>query len=212
MVKLLIADDHTVLRHALSEMLQSRGGFEILGHASDGEELLKMLQGHNPDIIIMDVGMPKLNGIETMQKMCDQGMKLPVLILSADEGEKNIRAALKAGAKGYIPKNSTIEELEFAINAILEGKTYLSPSVTSVVMRGGAVENGVNDPLEVLTKREREILTFLAEGLPNRDIAKKLFISIRTVDTHRSNILKKLNVRTNADLVRLAIANGLVHV
>jgi DNA-binding NarL/FixJ family response regulator len=213
MIKLIVVDDHVVLRQALCEMLKSRGGYQVVGEASDGEQLLDMLKSQTPDLVIMDVAMPKLGGVETLQKMQDAtGTKVPVLILSANEGEKNVRAALKAGASGFMPKNAALEELEFAIGSILDGKTYLSPSVTSSLMTGGNVDGVNSTALNVLTKREIEILTHLADGKPNRVIGKLLHISTRTVDTHRSNILKKLNLKTNAELVKVAIANGLISV
>lgn len=213
MVKLIIADDHVVLRQALCEMLQGKGNYEVVGQASDGEQLLELLKSHKPDLVIMDVQMPRLSGVEALQRMHDElNQHLPVLILSADQGEKNVRAALKAGANGFMPKNAGIEELEFAIESILDGKTYLSPSVTASLMSGDKVEGAANNPLIVLTKREVEILTHLADGKPNRVIGKLLHISTRTVDTHRSNILKKLNVKTNAELVKIAISHGLISV
>ena len=212
MKNLVIADDHIVLRQALCEMLESKGSYKIVAQASDGEELLSILKAHKPDLIIMDIGMPKLDGLATLARMGQEPTNPPVLILSADEGERNVRSALRAGAKGYIPKNVGMEELEFAINSILEGKTYLSPSVTGPLMSGeGAGANGSN-AISVLSKREVEILTHLADGKPNRVIGKLLHISTRTVDTHRSNILRKLKVKTNAELVKLAIQTGLITV
>ena len=212
MKSLVIADDHIVLRQALCEMLESKGQYQILGQASDGEELLSLLQTQKPDLIIMDISMPKLDGLATLERMNKAGGTTPVLILSADEGEKNVRIAMKAGAKGYIPKNAGIEELEFAINSILGGRTYLSPSVTAPLMSGENPGVSSTNPLSVLSKREVEILTHLADGKPNRVIGKLLHISTRTVDTHRSNILKKLKVKTNAELVKLAISSGLISV
>lgn len=212
MVDLIIADDHVVLREALCEMLEGKGEYRIIAQASDGEELLKLLQDHKADLVIMDVAMPHLDGVGALEKMHLDKKFPPVLVLSASEGEKSVRAALKAGARGYLPKNAGIEELEFAISSILRGKTYLSPSITSSLMNEGNVDAPINNPLSVLTKREVEIMQLLADGKPNREIAKMLHISIRTVDTHRSNILRKLKVKTNAELVKMAIANGLISV
>lgn len=209
MVRLLIADDHLVLRQALADMLQKKGQFEVIGQASDGEELLKLLADKIPDLVILDISMPKLDGIKTLEEMSVKGIRVPVLVLSADEAERSVRAALKAGARGFMPKNAGVDELEFAIDSILKGQTYLSPAITSLLMNGDAV---ASNPLNILTKRELEILKHLADGLPNRQIGKLLHISTRTVDTHRSNILKKLNVKTNAELVKLAISHGLISV
>lgn len=213
MIRLLIADDHVVMRQALCETLKSKENFQVIGQAANGEQLIELLKNGRPDLIIMDLAMPKVDGIAALHKI-RQEMKdqVPVLILSADEAESKVKAALKAGATGYIPKNAAIEELEFAIESILEGKTYLSPAITASLMSGGKVDVSAEGLSSILTKREIEILTHLADGKPNRVIGKLLHISTRTVDTHRSNILKKLNVKTNAELVKIAISNGLIQV
>lgn len=210
MVNLIIADDHVVLREALCELLETKGDYNIVAQASDGEELLKLMDSHSPDLVILDVTMPKLDGLSTLERMEAGDNIPPVLVLSANEGQSKVRAALKAGAKGYLPKNAGLGELVFAIQSILSGKTYLSPTITEPFMTGAESEDGADNPLSVLTKREVEILTHLADGKPNREIGKMLHISTRTVDTHRSNILKKLKVKTNAELVKLAIGQGLI--
>ena len=212
MKKLIVADDHSVLRQALCEMLEAKGKYTVMAQAENGEELVKLLGSNSPDLVIMDLVMPQVDGLAALERLKTAAPTVPVLVLSADEGEKNVRAALKAGAKGYLPKNSGVEELEFAIDSILNGKTYLSPSVTSRLMHNSGDTAPLDNPLTVLTKREIEILAHIADGRPNREIGKMLHISTRTVDTHRSNILKKLNVRTNADLVKLSIAHGLISV
>jgi two-component system, NarL family, response regulator NreC len=212
MIKIFIADDHAVLRQALAEMLEKRGRYSIIGQASNGEELLNQLKNCKPDLIIMDVIMPRLSGIDVLERLANHNMKIPVLALSSDGGDKNIRSVLKAGAKGFMPKNAGIEELEFAIQAITKGNTYLSPSITEVLMNSNDTIMSNAKPLSVLTKREIEILKYLADGKANRAIGKMLHISTRTVDTHRSNILKKLNVKTNAELVKIAISNGLIDI
>lgn len=212
MINLIVADDHIVLREALCQMLQGRGGYNVVAQAGDGEELLNWFKGtqQKPDIIILDVEMPKLDGIHTLDRLSELGVHTPVLVLSADDGSKNVRAVLNHGAKGFMPKNARIEELEFAIDSILQGNTYLSPTITSFLINGDKGDPSTS--LSVLTKREVEILKYLADGKPNREIGKILHISSRTVDTHRSNILKKLKVRTNAELVKLAIGAGLIEV
>jgi DNA-binding NarL/FixJ family response regulator len=211
MRKIVIADDHVVLREALSEMLSKRGKYSVVGQAADGEQLLELLKSQTADLVILDVTMPKLDGLSVLQQINNAQEAPPVLILSADEAEKKVRLALKAGAKGYIPKHAGLDELEFAIDSILQGKTYLSPSVTNALMNPNPAAS-VENPLTKLSKRELEILKHLADGKPNRVIGKMLHISTRTVDTHRSNILKKLMVKTNAELVKMAIAHGLISV
>ncbi len=211
MIKLVVADDHHVIRQALCQMLEGRGTYQVIGQAADGQELLKVLENQQPDVVILDVTMPNLNGLQALESL--HGQCPPVLILSADEGARNVRAAFKAGARGFMPKNAKLNELEFAIQSVIEGRTYLSPTITADVLAeeplGGS---GIGPSLSVLTKREIEILEHLADGKPNRIIGKLLHISTRTVDTHRSNILKKLKVHTNAELVKLAISNGLIKV
>lgn len=212
MINLVIADDHSVLRQALGEMLKRSGDYNLVGSAADGEELMELLKTQRPDVVIMDMTMPKLDGVQTLERMRQFGINVPVLVLSANEGERNVRAAMKAGACGYVPKNVTFDELKFAISSVLSGKTYLSPGITGNLVGGGDKQSLMDNPLSVLTKRELEILKYLADGKPNREIGKELHISTRTVDTHRSNILRKLKLKTNAELVKLAIANDLINV
>lgn len=211
MINLIVADDHVVLRDALCQLLQGRGNYKVVGQAGDGNELLSLLKNPsaNPDLILLDIEMPNLDGIETLEKLSDLGVHTPVLVLSADGTARSVKSVIAKGAKGYMPKNVRIEELEFAIDSILQGNTYLSPSITAALI-GNDKDKGAD--VNVLTKREVEILRHLADGKPNRDIGKILHISSRTVDTHRSNILKKLKVKTNAELVKIAIAAGLIDV
>jgi two-component system response regulator NreC len=212
MINVMIADDHNVLREALSELLKNRGGFNVVAQAQDGVELLDIVkkQADRPDVIILDVEMPRMDGLTTLNKLKEMGVDVPVLVLSADDGAKNVRTVLQNGAKGFMPKNARIEELEFAIDAVLHGNTYLSPTITTFLINGDKNE-GTNS-ISVLTKREVEILKYLADGKPNKEIGKLLHISSRTVDTHRSNILKKLKLKTNAELVKVAINAGLIDV
>lgn len=213
MIKLFVADDHVVLREALCSMLSNRGNFEVVGQASDGAELLESLKTCQPDVVILDVAMPNVDGLQALAQMKNKDWACPpVLVLSADDATSNVRAVFKAGANGFMPKNARIEELVFAIESILEGRTYVSPSITPALLSDGGVDGGPSNLSKVLTKREIEILTYLADGKPNREIGKLLHISTRTVDTHRSNILKKLKVKTNAELVKIAIQNKLITV
>ena len=211
-VKLLLVDDHLVLRQALCEVLASKGKYKVVGEAADGKELLDLASKTPVDIIIMDLAMPNVNGVTALEELRRRGIDSPVLVLSADESDKSIRAALKAGARGFVPKQVGLAEVEFAIDAVLAGKTYLSPTVTERFMASGGVEGGELSPLSCLSEREREIFMLLASGKPNREIGKCLHISTRTVDTHRSNIMKKLGVKANTELVKLAISEGLVSV
>jgi len=211
MIKLLVSDDHIVVREAICEFLNSKGNFEIVGQAADGKELLDMLMGCNPDLVILDVQMPNVDGIAALEEMRRNNNKAPVLVISGEENRQNIRTALKAGANGFISKNARPEELVFAIQSILDGHSYVSPSIALSLISEDPQQPGSPKGLEdSLTKREIEILAHLADGKTNREIGKLLHISIRTVDTHRSNILKKLKVKTNAQLTKIALAYGLI--
>lgn len=210
MVSLLVADDHTLLRQALCDLLEKNQRFDVIAQASDGEQVLEILKTQRPDVIIMDISMPKVDGVEALKRLKGWAQCPPVLVLTASSGDNTVRAALDAGAKGFVPKNAASDELEFAINSILKGQTYLSPSITDQMLaRGSANGTGVN-PMAVLTKREVEILKLLADGKSNKEIGKILFISSRTVDTHRSNILKKLKAKNNQELVKISVQAGLV--
>jgi len=211
-IKLFLVDDHLVLRQALAEAFAHRGAFKVVAEASDGSELLSQLSHTVPDIILLDLAMPNVDGISTIGELKKRGIDIPILVLSADESERSIRSALGAGARGFLPKQADMREVEFAIHSVLDGKTYLSPSVTERFMASNGVESKHSNQIASLSPREREIFILLANGCPNRDISKQLHISTRTVDTHRSNILKKLEVKTNAELVKMAIAEGLVSV
>jgi two-component system response regulator NreC len=196
-VKLFLVDDHLVLRQALSKALTQEHRYEVVGHAGDGQELLSQLTSC---------------ALETIEALRRVGCNAPVLILSAVENSGNIRAALKAGARGFVPKQAGLSEMQFAIDAIVDGGTYLSPSVTNRLMAADAAQQESASAVASLSQREREIMVLIANGKRNREIGSLLHISTRTVDTHRSNILKKLGIKTNAELVKISIAEGLVSV
>lgn len=211
-VKLFLVDDHLVLRQALSKALNEEHRYEVVGHAGDGHELLSLLNSCAPDVIVLDYALPKSNCLETIEALRRAGCNAPVLILSAVENSTNIRAALKAGARGFVPKQAGLSEMQFAIDAIVEGGTYLSPSVTDKLMSADAAQEASASAVASLSQREREIMIFIANGRRNREIGALLHISTRTVDTHRSNILKKLGVKSNAELVKIAISEGMISV
>ena len=208
-VKLYLVDDHLVLRQALAEALEHRGKYSVVGHAGTGNELLSQ-SGCHADVIVLDFSLPKTNGLDVLNELRRRGIDIPVLILSGDESGRAVRAALQAGAKGFVPKQAGLSEMEHAIDEIFKGGTYLSPSVSAKANANGAQDSEEGASSAVLSNREREIMILLANGKPNREIGKLLSISVRTVDTHRSNILKKLSFKTNAELVKLAIAEGWV--
>jgi len=212
MINVILADDHQIIRQAIGELLESSGRYRVVANVENGEDLLKVLEKKSCDVLVIDIAMPKIDGIKVVKHLREHSILIPVLALSANDDAKSIKAILQAGANGFVPKTSSLQELDFAINAIMRGNAYISPSVTDRMMHPESVTSKTNSAISVLTSRELEIMRLLAEGKPNREIGGILHISTRTVDTHRSNILKKLGFKTNADLVRLAISEGLISV
>lgn len=211
-IKLFLVDDHQVLRQALAEALSHRDQFSVVAEAADGAELLARLNEAAPDVILLDLAMPRFDGLSTIEELKRRGVEVPVLVLSADESERSIRSAINAGARGFLPKQSDMREVEFAIHSVLEGKTYLSPAVTEQIMGSNGTDSSGCRLINSLSSREHEVFMLLVNGCRNREISEQLKISPRTVDTHRSNILKKLEVKSNAELVKLAIAAGVLSV
>jgi DNA-binding NarL/FixJ family response regulator len=207
MIRIVIADDHLVLRQGLKSLLSTVDGWNVVGEASDGMEVLPLVEKLEPNIVILDLSMPNLGGVEAINRLQRMRQKPGILVLSAKEDDYSVSDAVRAGANGYVPKSSGADELEFAIRAVLKGQTYLSPAVCSSALKSGAEEPA---PLATLSSREREVMKLLSEGRPNREVAKLLHISPRTVDTHRANILKKLGITSNAELYQIAHRCGLV--
>lgn len=208
MVKIVIADDHIVLREGLRTLLNSKDGWEVVAEASDGFEVIPLVEEHMPDLVILDLSMPNLGGVETIARLQKLETTPGILVLSARDDEFSVGEAIRAGAKGFVPKSSSADELEFAIKSVLKGQTYLSPSVAEGMLTNDGSNGG--SIISSLTTREREVMKLLAEGKPNRDVAKVLHISPRTVDSHRANIMKKLGIKSNAELVQSALKHGLV--
>ena len=211
MKKIIVADDHAVFREGLRSLLAASNEWEVVAEASDGFELLPLIEKHMPDLIIIDLAMPNLGGIETISRLRKSRLSLQILVLSAKDDECSVGEAMKAGANGFLPKSSNSDELKFAIRAVLKNQTYVSPSVCGGLLGRSSGEDGdKGSPISSLSSREREVMKLLSEGRPNRDVAKMLHISPRTVDSHRANIMKKLGISSNAELVQLALKYGLV--
>jgi len=215
-IRLLIADDHGVLRAGLRALLNAEPEFEVVGEAETGEEALHMAESLRPDVVLLDVSMPGLSGIEVTREMRARFPDMRVLILTVHEDETLLREALRAGAAGYIVKRAVEEELIAAILAVWRGDLYVHPAMTRALLqdvaegqRDDVASRGENQ-LAQLTPREREVLRLIALGYTNRQIADKLCISVRTVETHRSNLTDKLGTRSRAQLVRIAREHGLL--
>jgi DNA-binding NarL/FixJ family response regulator len=209
--RLLVADDHALLRAGLIKLLESLPEVEVVGEAADGDAVLDQAQTCNPDIVLLDIAMPKRNGLEVCAELVRRHPGIKVLMLSMHEEVQYVRRALQNGASGYLLKDSAPDELGTAIGHVCRGQTYLSPSITRAMLgdiMGGPVPT---EPTEgTLTPRQREVLKLVAEGLSTKEIARALDLSIKTVDTHRTNLMNQLNIHDLAGLVRYAIRNGII--
>lgn len=208
---IVLADDHTVVRQGIRKLLETRDDFTIVGEASDGEEAVQLVIEKQPDIAIMDIWMPRLSGIDATRRIGKRGIDTKVLVLSMHESRAYVEEVLRAGAAGYIVKNAAADDLLDAIDAVCSGVSYLSPVITQQVVDAIARPADVSPSgLGVLTDREREVLQLIAEGLSSKEIASMLGVSLKTVDSHRSNLMEKLDIHKVSGLVRFAIRTGLV--
>ena len=202
-IRLLIADDHKLMREGLRALLSGESDIEVSGEASNGREIVKMVEDSSPGIVLMDISMPQLNGIDATRQIEDLSGDTRVIALSMHADRLFVQGVLKAGAGGYILKDSAFEELAQAVRAVSNGQMYLSPGVAGVVVEGFLKTNGPPVADEVsLTAREREVLQLITEGISTRDIAKQLHISVKTVETHRRQLMKKLDLFTVAELTK----------
>jgi two-component system response regulator NreC len=212
MIRILLAEDHSMVRAGLRALLERANDINIVGEAANGQEAIDLTVELKPDVLVMDIMMPRLNGIQAAEQI--RVMKLPVniLLLSMYSDEGLVHQALQSGVKGYVLKTSVSEELLWGIRAVARGETYLSTVISSIVVESAlhphAVQN--DDPLNMLSPREKEILQLIAEEHTSGEIGKLLFISEKTVEKHRANLMEKLHVRNLAGLVRLAIKFGLI--
>lgn len=212
-MKVLLVEDHGLVRAGLRALLEKLDGVTVIGEASDGREALRLAKEHRPHIVVMDVAMPNLNGIEATQQIVKESANVRVLILSMHANEAYVLQALRAGAVGYILKDAATTELEFAIRTVARGDTYLSPAVSKQVVRKLLQgENGASktEPLQLLTSRQREVLQLIAEGRNTKQIAHLLGTSVKTAETHRSHIMERLEIYDVVGLTRFAIRTGLV--
>jgi DNA-binding NarL/FixJ family response regulator len=212
-IKVFLVDDHQVLLEGMVKLIQNHPSMDIVGTARDGREAVKQIQVLHPDVVLMDISMPKINGLESTRLISEVSPKTKILILSMHENEEFLRRALKAGASGYLLKDATADELFLAVEEVHQGNSYLSPSVSRKLITEylGTAEKKPGEINEhPLTGREREVLQLLAEGHSNQAISVRLHLSPATIATHRKNIMKKLQIHRISDLVRYAIRNGII--
>lgn len=203
----MLADDHALVRAGIRALVQSVREFEVVGEAGDGREALQLAKTLQPDVMLLDVAMPELNGLDAIPRILKQNAKIAVIVLSMHASREYVLRAVQAGAAGYVLKNAAVDELENAIRAVARGNKYLTPAISAQIIEGVG-----NDALESLTQRQREILQLIAEGRTTRQIAEVLHISVKTVETHRTVLMKRLDLHDVAGLVRYAIRVGLVTV
>jgi DNA-binding NarL/FixJ family response regulator len=212
-VRILIADDHEIVRRGLRALLESQPGWEVAGEAITGRQAVEATKRLLPDLVIMDITMPEMNGLEATRQIRRAVPKTEILILSVHDSEQLVREVLEAGARGYVLKSDAGRDLITAVETLCQHKPFFTAKV-SEIMLDGFLKGGVNDPGRVapstLTTREREIIQLLAEGKSNKEIAELLDISVKTVETHRSHIMEKLNLHSISDLVRYAVRNELI--
>jgi len=211
-ITILLADDHHVVRQGLRALLEAETDFRVVGEAATGPGATDSAERLHPDVLVLDVMMPGLNGLEVTRHVRQRSPRTRVIILSMHSNEAYVREALRHGAAGYVLKDSTATDLARAIREVAAGRLYLSSTLSDLAIAayGRKSAEGRDDPYESLTAREREILHLAAEGLSTPEIAARLFISPRTVETHRANLLRKLDLRTQTDLVRFALRRGII--
>jgi DNA-binding NarL/FixJ family response regulator len=210
-IRILLADDHTLVRAGIRSLIQALPGIQVVAEAGDGREALSLIETHQPDVALLDIAMPGLNGLEVAAQVADNFPFVRVMILSMHATEEYVLRALRAGAVGYLLKDADTAELELAINAVTRGETYLSPAVskhvTEYVRRVG---EEAHSTLERLTPRQREVLQLVAEGHTTQEIARIMNVSSKTVETHRTQLMERLDIHDIAGLVRYAVREGLV--
>jgi len=212
-IRILLADDHTVVRKGLRLLLENQPGFQVLAEAADGRAAVALAEQYVPDVVVMDLAMPTLNGIEAARQLTSKLPRTAVVFLSMHSDESYVLKALKAGARAYLLKDSAEHDLIQAVRAVAEGKSFFSPAISKMMMEDymrELQERQVEDTYELLTTREREVLQLLAEGKSNKEVAAILNLSLYTVETHRGNILQKLNLHSGAELILYAIRKGVI--
>ena len=212
-VRILIADDHGIVRKGLRLQLEQNKQFEVVGEATDGREAVRMAEELNPDIVIMDIAMPNLNGIQATTQLVKKNPQIGVIILSMYSDETYLTRTLAAGAKGYLLKDSADVDLDRAVQVVAQGKPFFSPAIADTLLEDymrQLQQRGLQDSYDLLTEREKEILQLLAEGRSNKEVAGILNLSINTIETHRTRIMQKLNLHSAADIVLYAVRKRII--
>ena len=220
MLRILIADDHEVARSGVRALVESHAGWEVCAEAKDGREAVELATTLNPDLILLDIGMPNLNGLEAARQILTVRPNVAILILTMHDSDNVVREVLRAGARGYVLKSDAGKDLEAAIDALQRQSTFFTTRVSQMVLDGylgregspPPIENDADSYGEVLTAREREVIQLLAEGQTSKEVAVTLNLSVKTAETHRTNLMRKLGLHSVADLTRYAVRNGIVQV
>jgi len=211
--RILLADDHKLMRSGLKALIEQQPDLTVVGEADDGRQAVALAASLKPDLLVMDIGMPNLNGIEAAHQITQANPATAIVILSMHSDESYVLRALKAGAKGYLLKDSAESDLIRAVHAVAGGKSFFSPAVSKVLLDDYVRKlqrSGAEDAYDLLTPREREILQLIAEGKSNKDVANLLNLSVYTVETHRSNLMEKLNLRGIPELILYAVRRGII--
>jgi len=211
--RILLADDHNILRDGMRLLLERQPGFMVVGEAADGREAVELAREHRPDVVVIDIAMPNMNGIEATRRMVEKNSRIGVVILSMHYDESYVIRSLKAGARAYLLKDAVKAELIGAIHAVVDGRSYFSPKISRILQEDYVQILGrksADDTYELLTDREREVLQLVAEGKTNKEIANTLHLSLYTVDTHRTHILQKLNLHSVPEVILYAVRKGII--
>jgi two-component system, NarL family, response regulator NreC len=213
-IRIVLVDDHTVMRSGLKLLLERELDFLVIGEAADGRAAIQITEATSPDVVVMDIAMPVLNGIDAAARITSSKPKTAVIVLSMHSDESYVLRALKSGVKGYLLKDSAESDLIAAVRHVMTGKTFFSPAISNMLVQDYIREirqRGVEDSYELLTSRERELLQLMAEGRTAKEIAADLNLSAHTIDTHRANIMRKLNVNSISELILYAMRKGIIH-